>query len=62
MRKNESALVEKALGVLGLQLKVVNAGKIFMESTTTIRGVTTAKLGDTVLPEEKRKIIGRITA
>ena len=58
MRKNESLRVEKALEVLGLHLRVVNASSTFMNATTTIRGKCTSALCETVLPEEKRKIIG----
>lgn len=58
MRKNESALVEKALGVLGLNLKVINAEQTFLNATTEINGKRTKKLFETTNPEEKRKIIG----
>lgn len=58
MRKNESALVEKALGVLGLNLKVIDAEQTFLNATTEINGKRTKKLSETTNPEEKRKIIG----
>ena len=58
MRKDESKKVEKALGVLGLHLKVVDSTDTFLNSTTKIKNVETQALGVTVHPEEKRKIIG----
>eukprot|EP00026_Physarum_polycephalum_P004540 Phypoly_transcript_04561.p1 GENE.Phypoly_transcript_04561~~Phypoly_transcript_04561.p1 ORF type:complete len:341 (+),score=52.60 Phypoly_transcript_04561:145-1167(+) len=58
MRKGESQKVEKALGVLGLHLKVVDATDTFLNATTKIKNIVTKKLGETVHPEEKRKIIG----
>jgi len=58
MRKEESLKVEKALEILGLHLKVVDASETFTKSTTNIKGKVTKALGETVHPEEKRKIIG----
>jgi GMP synthase PP-ATPase subunit len=58
MRKDESKKVEKALAVLGLNLKVVDVTDTFLSSTTKIKNVVTKALGETVHPEEKRKIIG----
>lgn len=58
MRKNESGLVEKALSVLGLNLRVIDAEKTFLNATTNIDGKKTKKLSETSSPEEKRKIIG----
>ena len=64
MRYKESEVVEKSLEVLGLRLQVIDASERFYNATTEIkkRGTeetyTTQKLKDTVLPEEKRKIIG----
>jgi len=58
MRKDESSKVEKALGVLGLHLIVVDASETFYNATTTIRGHLTKILKETTNPEEKRKIIG----
>ncbi|KAF2075452.1 hypothetical protein CYY_003233 [Polysphondylium violaceum] len=58
MRKDESSKVEKALGVLGLHLIVVDASETFYNATTTIRGHLTKVLKETINPEEKRKIIG----
>jgi GMP synthase PP-ATPase subunit len=62
MRKNESLKVEKALKVLGLHLKVVDATETFLHSTTKIKNVETKALCETVHPEEKRKIIGKFIA
>eukprot|EP01124_Arcella_intermedia_P001442 TRINITY_DN10792_c0_g1_i1.p1 TRINITY_DN10792_c0_g1~~TRINITY_DN10792_c0_g1_i1.p1 ORF type:complete len:659 (+),score=136.49 TRINITY_DN10792_c0_g1_i1:259-1977(+) len=64
MRFNESQLVEKALGILGVHLINIDASEDFYNGTTEI--VTgpektkkkTGLLKETVNPEEKRKIIG----
>eukprot|EP01135_Chromosphaera_perkinsii_P003855 Nk52_evm3s259 gene=Nk52_evmTU3s259 len=64
MRHEESKTVDKSLEHLGLRLKVIDASERFYNSTTVITNAktkesyTTAKLKETVLPEEKRKIIG----
>ena len=58
MRLNESQTVEHALSQVGMNLKVVDASQTFYNSTTTIDGVTTERLCDTISPEIKRKIIG----
>ncbi len=60
MRKDESLKVEKALSVLGLHLKVVNATEIFLNSKTKIKEKETKILRETTHPEEKRKIIGML--
>ena len=61
MRKDESKKVEKALTILGLHLKVVDATDTFLSSTTKINNIATKALGETVHPEEKRKIIGEFS-
>uniref|UniRef100_A0A6A7FSM0 GMP synthase (glutamine-hydrolyzing) n=2 Tax=Hirondellea gigas TaxID=1518452 RepID=A0A6A7FSM0_9CRUS len=64
MRKNESLQVEQSLKKLGLKLQVVNAWHDFSDATTTItpgngeRSRVTNLLCNTIMPEEKRKIIG----
>nr|CAB3249850.1 GMP synthase [glutamine-hydrolyzing] [Phallusia mammillata] len=67
MRKNESQNVVKALKSRGIDVKLVNAGNIFYNSTTTLnvkhpkgakRKIVSRVLCQTLDPEEKRKIIG----
>jgi GMP synthase (glutamine-hydrolysing) len=58
MRKGESSTVEKALEVLGLDLKVIKAESQFINASTKINGIQTKKLSQTIDTEEKRKIIG----
>lgn len=58
MRKEESAKVKTALSSLGLQLVVVDSTDTFSHGTTTIKGVETGILCETLEPEKKRKIIG----
>ncbi|BES89506.1 GMP synthase [Nesidiocoris tenuis] len=69
MRKGESCKVEQSLRKIGIDLKVVNAAKLFLHGTTTIpadkddpisRNSVTKMLCMTSNPEEKRKIIGDI--
>lgn len=58
MRKDESALVEKSLAILGLNLRVIKARDTFLNATTEINGEQTKPLSEVTDPEEKRKIIG----
>lgn len=58
MRKNESRGVKKALSVLGLNLRVIDAEDTFLNATTTIAGTETPILSQATDPEHKRKIIG----
>jgi GMP synthase (glutamine-hydrolysing) len=58
MRLNESALVKKALFKAGINLKVINAEKLFLNATTVINGEITAPLNQVIDPEIKRQIIG----
>ncbi|XP_022654852.1 GMP synthase [glutamine-hydrolyzing]-like [Varroa jacobsoni] len=67
MRKDESVQVAASLEQIGLKLKVIDASARFYNGTTELpidrtnpaKGKRKTKiLGHTVLPEEKRKIIG----
>ena len=58
MRHEESATVVKALEALGVPIEALDATDTFAAATTDIKGVQTKPLGETVAPEEKRKIIG----
>lgn len=57
MRKNDILAIKK-LTSLGYAVTVLNESESFYNATTVINGKETARLCDTVLPEEKRKIIG----
>lgn len=58
MRLNESQKVEKALHRLGVNVQVIDAKQDFYNAATTIKGVKTPLLRESVSPEEKRHIIG----
>uniref|UniRef100_F6U2U3 GMP synthase (glutamine-hydrolyzing) n=1 Tax=Ciona intestinalis TaxID=7719 RepID=F6U2U3_CIOIN len=64
MRKNESQEVLKALKLVNVDVKLVNASNTFYNSTTTLyvkhakHKVNSRVLCQTLYPEEKRKIIG----
>lgn len=71
MRKGETQFVEQSLAQLGIRLRVVNAGRCFMQgttasnegiccTTTSPRTRLTKMLCATTDPEEKRKIIGDV--
>ena len=58
MRQNESSAVSKSLKQFGLKLTVVDATQDFLSAQTTLNGKQTARLDQTINPEEKRNIIG----
>lgn len=69
MRKNESVKVQLSLQKVGLNLKMINAGRSFYGGTTVVpidkndnnnRTKVTKVLCMTADPEEKRKIIGDV--
>ena len=58
MRHEESSTVVNALQALGVKIDALDASATFLAATTDIKGKKTKPLGETVQPEEKRKIIG----
>ncbi|MFH1590004.1 MAG: glutamine-hydrolyzing GMP synthase [archaeon] len=58
MRLNESKNVKKFLTKQGIKLDVIDAKEEFYSATTTINKKETKQLRKTIIPEEKRKIIG----
>ena len=58
MRSGESAKVHAALSELGLQMHTVDASQEFYNSRTVVDGRMTARLCETIAPEDKRVIIG----
>lgn len=58
MRLDESRNVKVAMGNVGIDLKVVDAGSDFYNGTTEVDGKIVGPLNQVVVPEHKRKIIG----
>ena len=56
MRKDESKLVMKALGALGIQIHHVDAAETFYQ--TSLGPENPLRLDQTIAPEDKRRIIG----
>eukprot|EP00331_Platyophrya_macrostoma_P015817 CAMPEP_0176473526 /NCGR_PEP_ID=MMETSP0127-20121128/42360_1 /TAXON_ID=938130 /ORGANISM="Platyophrya macrostoma, Strain WH" /LENGTH=668 /DNA_ID=CAMNT_0017868541 /DNA_START=21 /DNA_END=2027 /DNA_ORIENTATION=+ len=64
MRLEESSQVISALADVGVKVHCINAAETFANATTTVpakggrQSYETAKLSDTISPEDKRQIIG----
>lgn len=60
MRRNESQQVVQALAEASIDVRLVNAAKMFLGGTTTVNGAETPPLYEVIDPEIKRKIIGDV--
>lgn len=62
MRADESVTVAQALRSQGIELEVIDASRIFFNSTTVIDGIETPPLHAVLDPQIKRQIIGNTFA